>query len=157
MKKNVSKFLQFNNTNVLFTDEDGITYVAIKPICQALNISYSAQVKRLKTDPFMAPEYVVLSIQPPDMQARKYTCIPEKFIYGFICSLNSNSPELLEFKKECYNLLYNYFHGVIGKRKELLLGVAETQIQINQLKKELNKNVSYQRILELEEDKKSYN
>jgi hypothetical protein len=32
MKTNSSSFLQFNNTNVLFTNVDGITYVAIKPI-----------------------------------------------------------------------------------------------------------------------------
>ena len=48
--KNTSSFLQFNNTNVLFTSVEGVTYVAIKPICKALNVDYSAQLLKLKNE-----------------------------------------------------------------------------------------------------------
>lgn len=152
--KNTSSFLQFNNTNVLFTSVEGVTYVAIKPICKALNVDYSAQLLRLKNDALLGAEYVVQHIQVGTLQGRKYTCIPEKYIYGWIFSINSDSKELLEFKKECYDLLYNHFHGVIGRRKELLIGVAETQIKISTLKKELLENKSYKQLLELENEKK---
>jgi len=154
MKTNSSNFLQFNNTNVLFTTVDGTTYVAIKPICSALNVDYSAQLKVVKSDPILAPEYVIQHIQVPNLQGRKYTCIPEKYIYGWIFSIKSDSPELLQFKKECYNLLYNHFHGIIGKRKELLLGVAETQLKITDLKKDLENNKTYKELIELENNKK---
>ena len=50
--------------------------------------------------------------------------------------------------------MYNHFHGVIGRRKELLIGVAETQIKISTLKKELLENKSYKQLLELENEKK---
>lgn len=152
--KNSSNFLQFNNTNVLFTTVDGITYIAIKPICQALNVDYSAQLKVVKNDPILAPEYVVQPIQVPNFQGRNYTCIPEKYIYGWIFSIKSDSPELLEFKRECYDLLYNHFHGVIGRRKELLMDVAETQLKITDLKKELEQNKTYKQLIELENTKK---
>lgn len=155
--KNTSDFLQFNNTNVLFTNYQGITFVAIKPICKALNVDYSAQLLRVKNDAILGSEYVVHHIQVPNLQGRKYTCIPEKYVYGWIFSINSDSPELLNFKKECYDLLYNHFHGVIGKRKQLLIGAAETQIKIDKLKKDLYQNKSYKELLELENDKKLLN
>jgi hypothetical protein len=104
----------------------------------------------------LAPAYGVHHIQVGNLQGRKYTCIPEKFIYGWIFSINSDSKELIEFKKECYELLFNYFNGVIGRRKDLLLGVVEKQIKINELKTELFKNKSYLELLELENDKKSF-
>jgi hypothetical protein len=154
--KDSSKFLQFNNTNVLFTTVEGITYVAVKPICQALNVDYSAQLIKIKNDGLLGSEYAVHHIQVGNLQGRKYTCVPEKYVYGWIFSINSDSKELLEFKKECYDLLYNHFHGVIGKRKELLMGVAETQIKIDTLKKELQNNKSYKELIELENEKKGY-
>ncbi len=115
---------------------------------------YAAQLRRLKNDALLGSEYSVWSIQVGNLQGREYTCIPEKYIYGWIFSINSDSSELLKFKKECYDLLYNHFHGVIGKRKELLLGVAETQIKIDTIKKELLQNKSYKELLDLENDKK---
>lgn len=156
MKETISNFLQFNNTNVLFTSVDGVTYVAIKPICQALNIDYSAQLLRVKNDPLLGSEYGVYHIQVGNLQGRKYTCIPEKYIYGFLFSINSNNPEFIEFKKECYNLLYNHFHGVISRRKELLLGQAEVTIKIDELKTKLYKSVEYKELIELEAKKKLF-
>jgi hypothetical protein len=117
-------------------------------------VRYAAQLRRLKNDALLGSEYSVWSIQVGNLQGREYTCIPEKYIYGWIFSINSDSSELLKFKKECYDLLYNHFHGVIGKRKELLLGVAETQIKIDTIKKELLQNKSYKELLDLENDKK---
>lgn len=154
--KDSSKFLQFNNTNVLFTTVEGTTYVAVKPICQALNVDYAGQLKAIKRDQIMGSEWYIHTIQVGDFQGRKYTCVPEKYVYGWIFSINSDSKELLEFKKECYDLLYNHFHGVIGKRKELLIGVAETQIKIDTLKKELQNNKTYKELIELENEKKIY-
>ena len=158
MKKNVSKsiqnFLQFNNTNILFTKHDGITYIAIKPICIALNIVYAGQYKSLKKDPILGPALYLCTIQPPNSQAREYTCIPEYLVYGWIFSIKSDKKELIEFKMKCYEVLFNYFHGIIGRRKELLVGLAERQMQIDQLKKELGKNESFLKLLQLEKDKR---
>jgi hypothetical protein len=156
MKESISNFLQFNNTNVLFTSVDGVTYVAIKPICQALNVDYAGQFKSIKKDPILGSAWYIYTIQVPNSQGRKYTCIPEKYIYGWLFSINSSNPEFIEFKKECYNLLYNHFHGVIGRRKELLLGQAEVAIEIDQLKTKLFASADYKKLLELETRKKIY-
>ena len=156
MKDSISNFLQFNNTNVLFTSVDGVTYVAIRPICQALNLVYAGQLKTLKKDPILGPALYLGTIQVPNLQARQYTCVPEKYVYGWLFSIKSDKPEFIEFKKECYDLLYNHFHGVIGRRKELLLGQAEVAVQIDHLKTKLYESADYKQLLELEAKKKIY-
>jgi hypothetical protein len=156
MKQSISNFLQFNNTNVLFTSVDGETYVAIRPICQALNLVYAGQLKTLKNDPILGPALYLRTIQVPNLQARQYTCIPEKYVYGWLFSIKSDKPEFVEFKKECYDLLYNHFHGVIGRRKELLLGQAEVALKIDELKTKLYQSIEYKELIELEAKKKIY-
>ena len=63
------------------------------------------------------------------------------YIYGWIFSLRSESIELQNYKRTCYELLYNYFHGTITNRKELLLERVEIDVKINEIKKELKKRI----------------
>lgn len=156
MKKSIGNFLQFNNTNVLYTNVDGETFVAIKPICKVLNVDFSSQLRVIKKDVILGSEYILQHIQVPNFQGRNYICIPEKYIYGWLFSINSESKELLEFKKECYDLLYKHFHGAIGRRKELLLGQAEVVLKIDELKTKLFKMSDYKELVKLEQQKKAY-
>ena len=96
---NSSNFLQFNNTNVLFTTVEGIVYVAVKPICKALNVDYAGQLKAIKRDSILGSEWYKHTIQAGSFQGREYTCISEKYVYGWIYSIKSDSEELKNFKK----------------------------------------------------------
>src|SRR5690606_27159957 len=64
-------------------------------------------------------------------------CLPEKYIYGWICTLNADSKELNDYKKTCYELLYNHFHGTITNRKELLIERDTIDVKIHDLKESL--------------------
>ena len=138
VSKQSAKFLSFNNTNIYFVDVNGVNWIAIKPICDALNIDHSAQYKKIKKDDILLSEYANLPIQVQDDQLRDYMCLPEKFIYGWIFSIQSNSEELKKYKKECYEILYNHFHGTITKRKEYLeekaIALAEKNMKFDKLK-----------------------
>lgn len=46
----MNKFLQFNGRNIYFQSVDGEFYIAIKPICEALELEYTRQFKNLKED-----------------------------------------------------------------------------------------------------------
>ena len=88
-------------------------------------------------------------------QVRNVTCIPEQFIYGWIFSLRSESKELTEYKKTCYELLFNHFHGAITGRKELLIERLDIDTQIHQLKEELKEQDSqYLKLHELQQKRK---
>jgi hypothetical protein len=135
-------FLNFKGKNIFFLNKDGEYYVAIKPICEALNVDHAAQLKRIKRDPFLGAVWSKQTIQTTFfrqnqgavIQGMDMVCFPEKYIYGWIFSINSDSPELLEYKKQCYDLLYNHFHGIITGRKRLLFQRLELEERLDALK-----------------------
>jgi len=134
------KFLAFNGKNIVFISVEGFYWIAIKPICDALNIDADRSIKNIKIDPILAPEWSKQTIQVSKngkKQLRNVTCIPEKFIYGWIFSLRSDSKELTEYKKTCYNLLYNHFHGTITNRKELLIERIDVDTEMHTIKRNL--------------------
>jgi hypothetical protein len=45
----------------------------------------------------------------------------------------SSSPDLLEYRKLCYELLNDYFHGTITGRKELLGQKAKAQMEMDEV------------------------
>ncbi|HUI32037.1 MAG TPA: phage antirepressor N-terminal domain-containing protein [Dysgonamonadaceae bacterium] len=159
--KTHEKFLEFNGKNIVFLNVDGVYWIALKPICKALNIDYIRSFKNAKNDTILGP---VLSVQPMQVskngktQLRNVTCIPEKYIYGWIFSLRSDSEELTNYKKTCYELLYNHFHGTITNRKELLIERNEVDTQIHNIKEGLKEeNDKYLSLQKLEAKKKALN
>ena len=38
-------------------------------------------------------------------------CLPERYIYGWIMAINSESEVLKEYQKECYDIPFNHFQG----------------------------------------------
>jgi len=66
-----------------------------------------------------------------DGKSRQMASLPEKWIYGWIMQLESKSPELLQYKKLCYEVLNDYFHGAITGRKNLLVQKAKAQADID--------------------------
>jgi len=89
-------------------------------------------------------------------QLRNVTCIPEEFVYGWIFSLRSDSEELTQYKRTCYRLLYNHFHGTITNRKELLLQRTELDKQIGELKQSLKEeDEKYKQLQELQNRRKT--
>lgn len=118
--KKAQKFLQFNGKEILVYCENGVWWIALKSISEALNVNYKAQYDNVTQDPILGPASTVQGIQVPGDQMRKYYCIPERYIYGYIFSIRSDSKELLEYKQKCYDVLYEFFHGTITRRKEVL-------------------------------------
>lgn len=149
MDQKIKNFLEFNNRTLIFLNKDGIYWVAIRPICEALNIDYKRAHKNLKNDPIFGPASSNQTIQTPLNQGRNMTCVPERYVYGWIMSLQSKSPELLEFKKKCYDILYDYFHGSITGRRELLIEKTQLQIEIEKLQEEIRLDPKFKKLQQL--------
>ena len=121
---NHTNFLEFNNNKIFFLNADGTYWIALKPILDSLNLESDRYLKRTKRDHFFSTRLDTMSIQVENngiFQGRNMVCLPEKYIYGWICILNSDSKELVAYKETCYSLLYNHFHGSITGRKEFLI------------------------------------
>jgi hypothetical protein len=148
MQNQIKKFLEFNGKAILFLHKDGQYWVAIKPICEALEVDYNRAQKNIRTDQILNQLCAKQHIVGADNKLREMLCFPEKYIYGWLFSINSSSKALLDYKRKCYDILYTHFHGSIARRQERLLEKAETYNRIETLEKDLRENLKF---LELEE------
>jgi hypothetical protein len=150
MNKQVVKFLEFRGKNLVYLCKNGRYWIAIKPICEVLNIEYTRQFKNLKNDTILAPALAKQPMQiPGDDQIRGYICLPEEFIYGWIFSIDSSSKELQEYKIECYHVLYEHFHGIITRRRELIKQKADTNFKRRTLENILSQNKDFNEYTQL--------
>lgn len=160
MKKH-EKFLEFNNNKIFFINHDGVYWIALKPILDSLKLESDRYLKKTKRDHFFGSRLDTLSVQVENngiIQGRNMVCLPEKYIYGWICILNSDNKELDDYKDTCYNLLYHHFHGTITNRKELLLSRDELDTKIHKMKTSLQeKDLAYKELQNLETERKKVN
>ncbi len=144
MKNQIKKFLEFNGKSIHFLAVDGQYWIALKPICEALNVDYEAQRKNLKEDKILCQLPSEQTVVAADGKLRKMLCLPEFFIYGWIFNIQSASEELQAYKLECYRILYEHFHGAIVGRKELLSEKAKAQVEIDRCMNTMDPDIAYQ-------------
>lgn len=148
------KLIAINNKEILFSYNDSQYWIAIKPICEALDINYDRQYQNIIEDDILGQLYAKQHIVAKDNRLREMICLPEKYIYGWIFSLNSKSVILLEYKKKCYDILYNYFHSEIVRRAAELKQKTLLDIEIEKLEAELKESELYQSIEALKSTRK---
>ena len=149
MNQVVTNFLEFKAKTLLFMAVDGTTYVALKPVCEAIGVDYVAQYKNVKEDPILGPALSNQTMQVPGDQARSLACLPEMYVYGWIFSIKSASKELLAYKKECYDILYVHFHGTVTGRRKLLQEKAKIHTERKTLEAQLKDNELFVRLEEI--------
>jgi hypothetical protein len=85
-------------------------------------------------------------------------CLPEKFVYGWLFSIRSESEELKIYKLKCYEILYEHFHGALTGRMNALAEKSDTELEILDLQEKLDAQLleseEYQRIQELKKKQK---
>lgn len=143
MDKRIEKFLKFNGKRIVMLANDGTWWIALKPICEALNVNYNRQFQNLKSNRILSQLFAEQQMVAADGKFRKMVCLPESAIYGWIFQIESNSPGLVDFQWECYRVLYEHFHGSITGRKELLSEKAKAQVEINRCMNTLHPEVAY--------------
>jgi len=161
---NIQKFLQFNGKNIYYLDIEGTYWIALKPICEALEISWKNQHEKISNKEDVFNELSrVQGIVAADKKLRKMVCLPEQYIYGWIFSIqlsNTMSQQtrlnMKFYKKKCCDILYNHFHGTIIKRKQLLNFIEENQKIIIKNEKQLLNNELYRITIDLKIENKKF-
>lgn len=151
------KFLKFNEKSIYFQSYDGQFWIAIKPICDALNIDYSRQLRTIKSDDILSELWSLQTMVGADNKIREMASLPEMYIYGWIFSVQSQSAELKEYKKDCYNILFNYFHGTITGRKNLLKEKVQVNFELAEAENQLAENEAFIKIQNLKKKQTTIN
>lgn len=120
METNPLSFLEFNGKTIIYLNAAGQYWVAVKPICEALGIHYKHQHEMILKDNILGQLSCEYRIVAADGKLRNMVCLPEKFIYGWLFGIRSESEALRQYKLQCYEALFNHFHGIMTKRKQIL-------------------------------------
>lgn len=146
--------LEINDKEVYFTSAEGKWWVAVKPICDALGVDYSRQLRTLKEDNVLGDAWSLQTMHDTLGRQQKMAALPEFFVYGWIFQIQSDSPMLQQYKWKCYEVLHNYFHGTANQRSEQLKERVLLQREITKVKEELETLPQYKRLQELEKQSK---
>jgi hypothetical protein len=107
---------KINNVSIqLVTDEKSQQLVPIRPICDALGIHYSSQLKKLKEDDFLNSTVVLSTTVGSNGKDREMVCLPLEFVFGWLFTINPKNVNLeakeavAKYRIECYRALYKHF------------------------------------------------
>lgn len=145
-------FLSFNEKTIYFKEVGNEYWIAIKPICEALNVDYIRAYKNISEDKNLSQLLSEQTMVGADNKNRKMVCLPEKYIYGWLFSLRSKSEALKQYQMKCYEVLFNYFNGALIGRKKLLEKQADTQKKIERVEQELKSNPQYLQLITLKQE-----
>jgi len=145
-------FLSFNEKTIYFKEVGNEYWIALKPICEALNVDYIRAYKNISEDENLSQLLSEQTMVGADNKNRKMVCLPEKYIYGWLFSLRSKSEALKQYQMKCYEVLFNYFNGAIIGRKKLLEKQADTQKKIERVEQELKSNPQYLQLITLKQE-----
>ncbi|MFW6096381.1 MAG: phage antirepressor N-terminal domain-containing protein [Bacteroidota bacterium] len=109
-------------------------------------MNFNRQYQNIKKDEILSGAFAVQQMRGAETPMKNFACLPEKYIYGWLFSIRSNVAALQEYKKKCYDVLYNYFNGSIIRRNELLKKKAKVLTEMRSLEEELKDNQKYQEL-----------
>ena len=145
-------FLSFNEKTIYFKEVGNEYWIALKPICEALNVDYIRAYKNISEDENLSQLLSKQTMLDSLGRSQEMVCLPEKYIYGWLFSLRSKFETLRQYQMKCYDVLFNYFNGALIGRKKLLEKQADTQKKIERVEQELKSNPQYLQLITLKQE-----
>lgn len=133
----------------LLTIKDGDTIrVAMKPICEAIGLDWSAQFRRIERHAVLGTCVAVMATQlPGEVQSRDVVTLPLDYLNGWLFGIDVSRvkeeirPKLIEYQRECFAALAAYWQQGIATnpraRANTLPHLLATHRHINSLHKAL--------------------
>ena len=112
-----TEMIQFHGHDVVAIHEaDGI-FIALRPIADAIGLTWSGQTERLKRDCVLSSTVRVIRTVAEDGKSREMVCLPLDMLNGWLFGVDANrvKPELkasvIAYQMECYRVLNAHFRG----------------------------------------------
>lgn len=108
--------VNFRGDTLFAIPQSDSVFVAIKPISDGLGLKWSGQHDRLNRDPILAEGIRVIRMPSPGGE-QETTCLRLNLLQGWLFGINPGQvkPEardrVLEYKRECYEVLHQHFYG----------------------------------------------
>lgn len=143
MNQASNNIVEFNGRNILYRRINGEVWISVKSVCEALNVNYNRQYQNIQADPDLGPVFAKQQMQVPNDQPRNMVCLPESLIYGWIFQIKSDSEELRIYRRECYHVLFDHFHGKMADKVKTYTDIAKEKAKLQQLSELLDANETF--------------
>lgn len=106
----------FCGRELVAVKENENVMVALRPICDALGLDWSRQLKLVKDDPVLSSTVDELPTVGADGKPREMICIPLDFLNGWLFKIDAKRytgarrDAIVRYQKECYRALAEHFH-----------------------------------------------
>ena len=107
--------IQFYGQPLITIEQDGKYYVAMRPICENIGLDWGGQYTRIKRDEVLRQGVVVIPT-PSNGGSQQMLCLPIEYLNGWLFGIDATrvkpgiKDKLIRYKKECYQVLHNYWH-----------------------------------------------
>ena len=105
-----------NETNITIVQDGNEIFVPIRPICDALGVTFSRQRKKIMDDPILGSVVALRATTGGDGKQYEMANLPLEYVFGWLFTINPDnvaSPEAAEavirYKRECYHALFSHF------------------------------------------------
>lgn len=142
--------ISFNNQSLITVEQNGVHYVAMKPICENIGIQWESQYNRIRRDDVLNSVIFIMNMTGSDSKNYQMICLPIEYLNGWLFGIDINrcNPEirdtLIKYKKECYQALHDYWFK--GKAERTINPEQQQAIQEAVVKAHHRTGMSYAEI-----------
>lgn len=139
------QMINFHGNEITVIEKDGIQYVAMKPIVEAMGLDWSRQFRKITNDPVLNSTVAEMAMVAEDGRERKMICLPLDFLNGWLFKIDANRYKndfdrfntIVTYQQKCYRVLFDYFHkggainpAMLRKLAAELLAESEQRIAV---------------------------
>ncbi len=147
--------LKFLDHHIHTSYQDGQWWIALKPICEALQVQWNWQYQRLQKHHFYSQLYRKPDMTGADGKCYSMVALPLRYVFLWIGQLNGKSQALRQYQIECADVLHDHFYPQLAARAELLREDIRIEVERKEVLARLSDNIDYLRLEELNTAKRS--
>lgn len=142
MKNGIVEF--YGQSLITARSDEGVEYVAMRPLSDNLGLDWSAQRKRIIRDDVLKSTMVMMTTVAQDGKHREVLMIPSKYLNGWLFGIETSrlqdpavKEKIIVYKKECFDVLHNYWsnksNSVEARLEKLEVGLSSLADSIKEM------------------------
>lgn len=133
-----TQIINFNGTSIIAIIKEGIPYVAVRPICEAIGLEVESALKRIKRHAILGKHCTEMAGVLPSGRQNAVLCLPIQYLNGWLFMIEVGKVKeecratLISYQEKCYQVLFDHF---FGKQKVVSSNMEERFLWVEKKKK----------------------
>lgn len=105
-----------NETGITIIQDGNDIFVPVRPICDALGVTFSRQRKKIMDDPILGSVVALKATTAEDGKQYEMVNLPLEYVFGWLFTINPDNVAseeaavaIIRYKRECYHALFSHF------------------------------------------------